>query len=75
MIVKVTRRIPAEPQWYYGDTEYVVQGATHEFVIRKEWYAAGPSLFDWVVLIDGRDSNNRFSRKRDALAWVEGRVS
>jgi hypothetical protein len=52
---------------------YRLEGGWRVF---KEWYADGPSLFEWVAehRVDGTgfvDSRHHFNRKRDAVAYVQ----
>jgi hypothetical protein len=47
-------------------------------LLRKEFYAQGPTLFTWVMYdvraIDGKDAEvwlGEFATKRAAISWIE----
>jgi hypothetical protein len=41
------------------------------YVVRKEYFAHGPSLFDWIVTKPGTNVYQDFAKMREAVAWIK----
>lgn len=49
---------------------YIVLGTTRECTVEKEFFADGPSLYEWVLYVMG-ERHESFRTKRDALAYCQ----